>query len=166
MATSGVHLWLVLWKVYSAVSRMAENSIASTGLCSSDFRVLEILLHKGPLPVNTIGQKVGLTSGSISVAVDRLRTKRFVERRNAPNDRRTHLVSLTEDGRSLIEGAFKRHATEMEELLSCLSTQERGEMAAVLKKLGKSAESIAASANFTSKPGGAVASRGKRARTY
>ena len=166
MATSGVHLWLVLWKAYSAVSRVAENSIASTGLCSSDFRVLEILLHKGPLPVNTIGQKVGLTSGSISVAVDRLQAKGFVERRNQPNDRRTHLVSLTEDGRVLIEGAFQRHASEMEELVSCLSTQERDEMAAVLKKLGKSAESIAASASFTSKPGGAVASRGKRARTY
>lgn len=144
MAISGVHLWLVFWKAYSAVSRLAEKSIAATGLCSSDFRVLEILLHKGPLPVNTIGPKVGLTSGSISVAIDRLQGKALVERRHQPNDRRTRLVSLTEGGRALIEDAFKCHATEMEELVSCLSAQERDEMAAALKKLGKNAESIAA----------------------
>lgn len=144
MATSGVHLWLVLWKAYSAVSRVAEKSIASTGLCSSDFRVLEILFHKGPLPVNTIGPKVGLTSGSISVAVDRLQAKGLVERRSHPTDRRTRLVSLTAGGRALIEDAFKRHAAEMEELISCLSARERDEVAAALKKLGKSAESVAA----------------------
>ena len=143
MATSGVHLWLVLWKAYSAVSRLAEKSIASTGLGSSDFRVLEILLHKGSLPVNTIGPKVGLTSGSISIAVDRLQAKGFVERRSHPGDLRTRLVSLTASGRSLIETAFKRHAEEMEELVTCLSARERADLPAALKKLGKRAEAAA-----------------------
>jgi len=47
----------------------------------SDFAVLEALLHKGPLPVNEIGKKVLLTSGSMTVAVDRLEQRRLVERR-------------------------------------------------------------------------------------
>jgi DNA-binding MarR family transcriptional regulator len=54
----------------------------------SDFAVLEALLHKGPLPVNEIGKKVLLTSGSITVAVDRLETKGLVERRASGADRR------------------------------------------------------------------------------
>jgi MarR family 2-MHQ and catechol resistance regulon transcriptional repressor len=41
-------------------------------LGESDFRVLEVLLHKGPMPVNAIGPKVYLNLGSVSVAVDRL----------------------------------------------------------------------------------------------
>ena len=53
--TSGVHLWLILWKAYRALSSIASASIRQTGLCGSDFRVLDVLLHKGPLPVNTIG---------------------------------------------------------------------------------------------------------------
>ena len=58
--TSGVHVWLVLGKAFRALAAHAEESLnlSRTGLGDSDFRVLEALLHKGPLPVNTIGPKV------------------------------------------------------------------------------------------------------------
>ena len=67
--TAGVHLWLVFMKAFQALLPHAAQSIERTKLGNSDFRVLEVLLHKGPLPVNTIGPKVWLTPGSISVAV-------------------------------------------------------------------------------------------------
>ena len=92
---SGVHVFLVLWKALRAVSAYAEESISELEMCGSDFAVLEALLHKGPLPVNEIGKKVLLTSGSITVAVDRLETKRLVERRAHGTDRRTRIVHLT-----------------------------------------------------------------------
>ena len=59
--TSGVHVWLVLGKAFRALAAHAEESLnlSRTGLGDSDFRVLEVLLHKGPLPVNTIGPKYG-----------------------------------------------------------------------------------------------------------
>src|SRR5437016_14468545 len=69
---TGVHVWLVFMKAFQALLPHAAGSIERTDLGDSDFRVLEVLLHKGPLPVNTIGPKVWLTPGSISVAVDRL----------------------------------------------------------------------------------------------
>src|SRR6202158_5497358 len=78
---TGVHVFPVLWKAAGAVGAYAEKSIFGLELCGSDFAVLEALLHKGPLPVNEIGKKVLLTSGSITVAVDRLETKGLVERR-------------------------------------------------------------------------------------
>jgi len=63
---SGVHVFLVLWKAASAVQAYAEKSISALEMCGSDFAVLEALLHKGALPVNEIGRKVLLTSGSIT----------------------------------------------------------------------------------------------------
>src|SRR5881394_4606262 len=75
---SGVHVFLVLWKASRAAQAYAEKSIAELEMCGSDFAVLEALLHKGPLPVNEIGKKVLLTSGSIAVAVDRLEAKDLV----------------------------------------------------------------------------------------
>ena len=60
--------------------------------------ILEVLLHKGPLPVNTIGPKVWLTPGTISVAVDRLEKKALVKRKNT-DDRRVRMVELTAKGR-------------------------------------------------------------------
>ena len=92
---SGVHVFLVLWKALRAVQACAEESVSELEMCGSDFAVLEALLHKGPLPVNEIGKKVLLTSGSITVAVDRLETKRLVERRAHGTDRRTRIVHLT-----------------------------------------------------------------------
>src|SRR5689334_16450579 len=98
---SGVHLWLILMKAHESLRKHAERHIASLGIGFSDFAVLEVLLHKGPTPVNTIGVLVRLTSGSITSAVDRLEAKGFVERRNHPGDRRTRVVHLTESGRKL-----------------------------------------------------------------
>src|SRR2546427_10289277 len=94
--TSGVHVWLVLSKAYRALAAHAGKSLnlGRSGLGDSDFRVLEALLHKGPLPVNVIGPKVFLTPGSISTAVDRLFSKGLVSRDENPEDRRIRLVAL------------------------------------------------------------------------
>src|SRR5437763_12351680 len=86
-----VHLWLVLTKAHHAMRAHAEAHIRSLGICFSDFAVLEVLLHKGPLPVNAIGDLVGLTSGSITTAVDRLERKKFTVRTVAETDRRTRM---------------------------------------------------------------------------
>jgi MarR family transcriptional regulator, 2-MHQ and catechol-resistance regulon repressor len=139
--TSGVHVWLVLGKAFRALAAHAEESLklSQTGLGDSDFRVLEVLLHKGPLPVNTIGPKVWLTPGSISVAVDRLEKKALVKRRNT-DDRRVRLVELTAKGRALVTKIFREHAAAMEESASVLSKDERLMLLRLLKKLGKGGE--------------------------
>src|SRR5712675_2902269 len=136
--TSGVHVWLVLAKAFYALAAHAEKSLhlSRTGLGDSDFRVLEVLLHKGPLPVNTIGPKVWLTPGSISVAVDRLEKKALVKRKNT-GDRRVRLVELTAKGRALITKTFREHAAAMEEAVGVLSKEERLMLLRLLKKLGK-----------------------------
>ncbi len=136
--TSGVHVWLVLGKAFRALAIRAEASLnlSGTSLGDSEFRVLEVLLHQGPLPVNTIGPKVWLTPGSISVAVDRLEKKALVKRRNT-DDRRVRLVELTAKGRALIAKTFREHAAAMEEAASVLSTEERLMLLRLLKKLGK-----------------------------
>jgi MarR family transcriptional regulator, 2-MHQ and catechol-resistance regulon repressor len=136
--TSGVHVWLVLGKAFRALATRAEESLnlRRTGLGNSEFRVLEVLLHRGPLPVNTIGPKVWLTPGSISVAVDRLEKKALVKRKNA-EDRRVRLVELTAKGRAVITKNFREHAAAMEEAARVLSTEERLMLLRLLKKLGK-----------------------------
>ena len=139
METTGIHLWLVLWKAYQALLCHAERHIHSLGLGFSDFAVLEVLLHKGPAPVNTIGERVHLTSGSITAAIDRLERKSLVARGADPSDRRARVVRLTEAGRTLIESAFRDHAAAMEAAAGGLSAAERGEAVALLKKLGLSA---------------------------
>src|SRR5687768_11553626 len=134
---SGVHVFLVLWKAARAVEAYAEKSVSQLEMCGSDFAVLEALLHKGPLPVNEIGKKVLLTSGSITVAVDRLETKGLVERRAHGTDRRARIVHLTKEGRKLITRVYAKHAADMERLASeSLTRAERRTLIQLLKKIG------------------------------
>src|SRR6266481_9750603 len=134
---SGVHVFLVLWKASRALEAYAEKSISKLELGASDFAVLEALLHKGPLPINEIGKKVQLTSGSITVAVDRLETRGLLERRAHGTDRRARIVHLTKAGMKLITRAFADHAADMERLaLASLTRAERETLIGLLKKFG------------------------------
>src|SRR3989442_4080589 len=134
---SGVPVFLVLWKAARAVESYAEKSIPELELCGSGFAVLEALLHKGPLPVNEIGKKILLTSGSITVAVDRLETKGLVERRAHGTDRRARIVHLTKEGRKVITRVYADHAADMERLASASLTRAgRKTLIPLLKKIG------------------------------
>jgi MarR family transcriptional regulator, 2-MHQ and catechol-resistance regulon repressor len=139
---SGVHLWLIFMKSYRALREVDARSISVSSLGFSDFAVLEMLLHKGPLPVNTIGRKIMLTSGSITTAIDRLEKKRFVRRQACPDDRRVTFVQLTPAGRKLIEKVFKVHAAHLEKAFEPLSEPERAVLGTLLKKVGKHSETL------------------------
>lgn len=134
---TGVHVFLVMWKAVNAVETYAQRSIAELEMCGSDFSVLEALLHKGPLPVNEIGKKVLLTSGSITVAIDRLESKGLVERRASGADRRAKIVHLTKPGKELIARVYADHAADMERIASAsLTKAERETLIRLLKKIG------------------------------
>jgi MarR family 2-MHQ and catechol resistance regulon transcriptional repressor len=145
--TSGVHLWLVLWKASRALLAHADESIASLEMCQSDFGVLEALLHKGPLPIKTLGQKVLLTSGSITSAIDRLERRGWVERSTDGNDRRSRIVLLTAAGRKTIRETFAVHRKHMEAVASSLNTQERLVLIDLLRRLGQDAQARLKPAN-------------------
>jgi MarR family transcriptional regulator, 2-MHQ and catechol-resistance regulon repressor len=133
------HAWLVMMKAMRALTRYAAAGIEETGLGLSDFGVLEVLLNKGPLPVNTIGSIVDLTPGSISIAVDRLFAKGLVTRVESTEDRRVRIIALTPRGKGLIVPAFKKHSAQMKRVLSELSAEELRSLEVALKKLGKRA---------------------------
>jgi MarR family 2-MHQ and catechol resistance regulon transcriptional repressor len=136
------HVWLVMMKAMRALTRYAAAGIEETGLGLSDFGVLEALLHKGPLPVNTIGPIVDLTAGSISIAVDRLVKKGLVSRVESAEDRRVRTVALTSRGRDLIGSAFRKHSGQMKRVFSELSPEELRSLEVALKKVGKRAAAL------------------------
>src|SRR5258708_29869237 len=136
------HVWLVMMKAMRALTRYAAAGIEETGLGLSDFGVLELLLHKGPLPVNTIGPMVDLTPGSISIAVDRLVAKGLVSRVESAEDRRVRIVALTLHGKDLIVSAFRMHSGQMKRAFSQLSLQELRGLEETLRKVGMRAAAL------------------------
>ena len=136
------HTWLVMMKAMRALTRYAAAGIDETGLGLSDFAVLEVLLHRGPLPVNTIGPMVDLTPGSISIAIDRLFAKGLVSRVESPSDRRVRIVALTPSGKGLIVSAFAEHSKQIKAVFSVLSPEGLRGLEEALKKVGKRAAAL------------------------
>jgi MarR family transcriptional regulator, 2-MHQ and catechol-resistance regulon repressor len=142
-----VHCWLVLVKAFQAASKYLYAGLAESGIDDTDFRILEALLNKGPLPVNTIGPKVFLTPGSISTAVDRLVERGLVSRVESPEDRRVRVVSLTPRGRRLIAPVYRKHAAEIKRIFAHASPKEVRALETILKKLGKRAQNLGTGVN-------------------
>jgi len=138
-----VHCWLVLGKAFHAAAKYLYAGLEETGIDDTDFRILEALLNKGPLPVNTIGPKVHLTPGSISAAVDRLLDRGLVSRVESLEDRRVRIVSLTPKGKDLIAPIFRKHAVEIRKVFADASPKELRALETILKKIGKRAEKLA-----------------------
>src|SRR5258706_1722475 len=136
---SGTHLWLVMMKAHRALQRLATRSIESSEWGLSDFAVMEMLLHKGPQPVNEIGRRIELTSGAITTAVDRLESLGLVTREAHPSDRRARIVRLTAAGQEQAAKIFAVHKAAMDSAARGLSKTERATLIELLKKLGTSA---------------------------
>lgn len=137
---ASTHAWLVLMKAYRSLMRHAERSFEANQIGLSDFVVLEMLLHKGPQKVNDIGRKIGLTSGAITIAVDRVEKRGLVVRTFDATDRRARVVKLTPKGATFIRKVYEQHVQDMERATSGLSSNELERLVSLLRKLGLAAE--------------------------
>jgi MarR family transcriptional regulator, 2-MHQ and catechol-resistance regulon repressor len=129
-------LWWVITRSHHALKLLAEQSIMNTGLCLTDFAALEALLHKGPLTISEIQDKVMLASGSMTAAIDRLEKRGLVARKSTSSDRRARIIELTREGKRVAAAYFEKHARDLEDLMSVLSAKEKRQVYASLKKLG------------------------------
>jgi MarR family 2-MHQ and catechol resistance regulon transcriptional repressor len=137
---SAPRLWLVLARAYGSMVNYIEGSIVAQGIGLSDFMVLEVLLHKGPLTISVIGEKVLLASASMTSAIDRLEKRGLVQRRSCNSDRRIRLVELTDCGKAFIEEIYARHEKDLEAVIGELNNKERQVIYEGLKKIGHAAK--------------------------
>ncbi|WP_281251849.1 MarR family winged helix-turn-helix transcriptional regulator [Virgibacillus ndiopensis] len=139
---TSLKLFVVLSKAYRVIMQKVEEDIQSRGLNLTDFAVLELLYHKGDQPLQKIGEKILLASGSITYVVDKLEKRDYLVRKSSPRDRRITFASISEKGRELLDIIFPDHWQRIEELMSGLNQEEREQAVVLLKKLGLSLRKI------------------------
>jgi len=128
-------VWIGVVRTHTAVDRFGRLCLAPLGLNLTDFVVLENLLHAGPMTPSQLSERVNLTRGSITSAVDRLSARDLVRREPNQGDGRSSLVKLTTSGSQVIETAWRNHSEEVGEVIdSALSPEES---AVLLRLLGK-----------------------------
>ncbi|WP_408005965.1 MarR family winged helix-turn-helix transcriptional regulator [Rossellomorea vietnamensis] len=135
-------LFIVLSRAFKALNEEINKNIQENGLNPTEFAVLELLYHKGDQPLQQIGGKILLASGSITYVVDKLEKKGYLKRVACPKDRRVTYAQITENGRGLIDDIFPNHENRIHELMSALSPDEKVETIQMLKKLGLSIKDL------------------------
>lgn len=133
-------LFIVLSRAYRAINEQVNKRIQTYGLNPTEFAVLELLYHKGDQPLQQIGGKILLASGSITYVVDKLEQKDYLKRVACPNDRRVTFAQITEKGKAFIEDVFPGHERHIHKLVSVLSDEEKEDTISMLKRLGLSAD--------------------------
>jgi MarR family 2-MHQ and catechol resistance regulon transcriptional repressor len=129
-------LFIVLSRAYKAINEHVNKVIQANGLNPTEFAVLELLYHKGDQPMQQIGGKILLASGSITYVVDKLEQKGMLRRIACPKDRRVTYAQITDEGKNFISDIFPAHAEQIHALMSSLSDEEKTEAIDLLKKLG------------------------------
>lgn len=129
-------LYIVLSRAYRALLAHDERDVRRYGLNLTEFAVLELLYHKGPHPLQQIGEKILITTGTITYVVDKLEQKGLLYRQPCDKDRRKTYAILSDAGRSLLERIFPSHAKALGYALGGLSPEEQEAVTKLLKKLG------------------------------
>lgn len=135
-----LELFLVLSRASRSVMAHAEQDIRKHGLNPTQFGVLELLYHKGPHPLQQIGGKILLTSGSMTYVIDTLEQKGLVKRKLCAEDRRIIYAEITEKGHELMSRIFPLHEETIKQAVGSLSDEEKLQAIQLLKKLGLEAQ--------------------------
>ncbi|MBP3964584.1 MarR family winged helix-turn-helix transcriptional regulator [Paenibacillus lignilyticus] len=133
--------FVVLSKAFRTLMDKAVKDMKQYELSSSEFTILEVLYTKGRIPLQQIGEKILVTSGSITYNIDKLEKKGLLKRIPCEDDRRVIFAEITQAGNDLFDDIFPKHAASIHLMSQSLSQEEKLTLIELLKKLGKGVES-------------------------
>lgn len=141
-SNSALKLFIVLSRAHKVIHECSNQFFQENGLNPTEFAVLELLYHKGKQPLQKIGNKILLASGSITYVVDKLEGRGYITRVSSPTDRRVTFAEITDKGNSFMDELFPRHEAQLVELMGALSEEEKDQVIELLKKLGLSIKNL------------------------
>ena len=140
--SAALKLFVVLSRAAESVGRHIEKDAERNGLTTTEWAILEVLYHKGPMLLGEVQRRILVSSGGITYLVDRLEKRELLERRPCSSDRRARYAALTADGERLVHDAFPAHVVQIEEAMQGLSAEDQRECTRLLRALGKKAAQL------------------------
>ena len=138
--------WRELFRLRRTIARAEQalseidRTILPKGLCESDLAILERLVRKGSRPVNGLARQVGLTSGSMTSAVQRLLRRKLVETKRDGEDKRVVWVSVPRDAEEIVEHFSRKRGEALEVVFHKWSERERSVLRSLLRRARRDAE--------------------------
>lgn len=137
MENKSLKSFIVLMKASKSVQELITSDIASYGMRTSDFVIMETLYHKGRQTIRQIAEAVLIKTGSITYVIDKLEDKGWLTRSDCKEDRRVVYIELTDEGKQVMDSIFPQHQLVIEDVFSELTEQEHDVLIDLLKRVGK-----------------------------
>lgn len=131
-----LNAFIKLMRATDSLNNRLNRQLSDAGLTVSQFGVLEALLHLGPLNQKALGEKLLKSGGNITLVIDNLEKSGWVERHQDPEDRRSMLIHLTDEGEDFIANYFPKHLSRIKKEFDVLSDEELEQLSSICKKLG------------------------------
>jgi MarR family transcriptional regulator, 2-MHQ and catechol-resistance regulon repressor len=134
-----LQLVIALGRALQALEQGVRPQLAQAGLSMTEFAVLEVLYHKGALPLGEIRDRILLTGASTTYVVQNLEERGLMRRRTCAEDQRVVFGELTTRGRTLIDEVFPAHVDRLRELMADLSVAEKRAAVRLLRRVSRHA---------------------------
>lgn len=134
-----LQLVIAIARSYQAIEQGVRPQLAGEGLGLTEFAVLEVLYHKGALPLGEIRDRILVTGASTTYVVKKLETRGLMRRRTSATDQRVVFGELTPKGRALLDRVFPAHVDRLCEIMGCLSVAEKRAAVQLLRRLSQHA---------------------------
>ena len=132
-----LRLVIAIARSFQAIEQGVRPQLAGQGLGLTEFAVLEVLYHKGALPLGEIRDRILVTGASTTYVVTKLEKRGLMRRRTCAEDQRVVFGELTPRGRALLDTVFPAHVVRLREIMACLSVAEKQTAARLLRRLSQ-----------------------------
>jgi MarR family transcriptional regulator, organic hydroperoxide resistance regulator len=111
-----------------------------SNMTPQQYWLLRQLSNEGPLRISELAQALGVTTGTATVACQRLEKSGLLTRERQIDDERVVLVVLTKQGQALIEETLQKRRDVLNQLLQVLTKDEQTKLQQIIERLLHAAE--------------------------
>lgn len=129
--------WVQIVKTHNKFANSEIKYFADHNLTFIQFKVLEVLYHRGDLSIGAITKLTMSTPGNITVVIKNLKRDGWITAIANPEDKRASILSITQKGKEKMSSLFPQHAKNIHDYLDVLSNEEIETLFTLLRKVYK-----------------------------
>jgi MarR family 2-MHQ and catechol resistance regulon transcriptional repressor len=133
---SSLNTYIKLIRSAETLTSKINLELDNFNLTESQFGVLDVLLHLGPLKQKELAKKILKSGGNITMVIDNLEKEGFVQRKRGEKDRRHFMIHLTVKGKNKIQTVFPKFLKTITKYFEILNKNEQKELQKLCKITG------------------------------